>query len=207
MKKIVLMALVLLIVNFSYARTDSGIMISITDSHKFIEFSNDGYQTMSGENQFSDFILKFTNISRNKLEINLVMNKSSGENVVSEFYLFNYDMTGYGIEVGKVISIGLFNIGNINVECEFTAGLFGMLYLKREIEKIEEYMDIDSYKYVTDLLKHQYGFYTTVRAKIKTGVVNLYLGVQSQLPIMDNTFSDSDSIHLFKSYLFAGISF
>jgi len=205
MKKSVLMVMILLIVNSLYTKTDSGIMVSISDSNKFMRFSNEGYRTMDGVNQFSDFILKFTNISRNKLEINLVMNKSKGENVVSEFYLFNYEMTGYGVEVGKVISVGLFSVGNVNVECDFVAGLFGMLYFNWEIEKIEEYTD--SYKNVTVLLLHRFGIYTTVRAKINAGAINLYLGVQSQLPFMDNMFSNSDSIQLFKSYLFAGISF
>ncbi|MEN8153439.1 MAG: hypothetical protein ABFR75_05400 [Acidobacteriota bacterium] len=209
MKKITLILMALLITNSVTAKTESGIFVSLLNSQKFIGFSDTGYGTVSGENKFSDFMLKFVNISRNKFEINLVFNKSRGENVNGEFYLFNYDMTGYGVELGKVISVWLFDIGEINIECEFTAGLFGMLYMKREIEKLEEYENVDSNELVNSsaILKQRFGFYTTIRTLINLRSINLYLGLQSQLPLIDNTFSGSNSRQLFKSYLFAGISF
>jgi len=207
--KRILVALIVLFVffNLESSMLKNGGVLTFTTNFKYMEFTEVGYGEAPGSNDFSNMIIKFTNISENRIELNLVGTFLNGSNVRTDNKLINFKRYGIGVEIGKVISIKTFEIQSQPVFLDFVLGLYGVFNIKDNKTILEDYRDPLSLEEEEKNSQFQIGLYTSARFVIPVKKLRLLIGYQINVPISSAEYSQANSLQLIKSYGYIGIVF
>jgi hypothetical protein len=158
----------------------------------------------------SDLFFGVSLCLKNQLEVNLLYNRST-EDFGSDPQTVSYDKDGFGLEIGKVIHIHLFNKSNFDVSIEFVGGGYGMLYPFKKINSGRNFAFFDKSDIPgADDLYYQAGFYWCVRLQyLIAKKASIDIGFKSLVPVRSNEFIETrgEEILLIKSFFLIGISF
>lgn len=204
--KWLLLLLVILIPCTSRAEFSTGIHLSLGQLHySFKDFSNTGDTAVSGEP--NDLFLGFSLHCKNRFEINIVYNRATGE-IKRGFWMIDFDKDGFGLDLGKVISIDLFKRNSLSFSAEFAAGFYTMIYPILNIRQTD--LRTGKTEEIEDSSHHQTGFYWSIRLKnLIGGKLSIDLGFKSLIPFSSNELVSTlgEEILLYKNFLTVGISF
>ncbi len=175
--------------------------------YNFKTFTGSGIPDIDGRPK--DLIVGFSLSYKNQVELNLIYNRTSGDIAIGNRQ-YSYDKDGFGIELGKIIPIHLFEKSGFDVSAEFAAGGFAITASNKSIYAFKDDLYISPTDAAVGKSHYQVGLYWA--ARLKTRIFKkaaVYLGFKSLLPFKSNEFyiDEDKKILLYKSYLYLGISF
>lgn len=204
--KCLLLWLGLMIPLLGHGDFSTGIHLSLGQLHySFKDFADPNGPGLEGKP--NDLFLGFSLYFKNRFEVNVVYNRASGE-ISRDYRLVNYDKDGFGLDVGKVLSLDLFKKGSLTLSADFVAGLYAMVYPILNIRQTDR--RTGQTEELDDPSHHQLGFYWTVRLRnLIGGKLSIDLGFKSLIPFKSNEFVSSlaEEILIYKNFLYIGISF
>lgn len=156
-----------------------------------------------------DLIVGFSLFYKNQVELNVIYNRTTGDIAIGDRQ-YSYDKDGFGIELGKIIPIHLFEKSGFDVSAEFAAGGFFITASNKSIYAFRDDLYISPVDSGVGGSHYQVGLYWAARLKTRIfKKASVYLGIKSLLPIKSNEFyiDEDKKILLYKSYLYLGISF
>jgi hypothetical protein len=190
----------------AYGDFSTGIHLSLGQLHySFKDFASPNGPGLEGKP--NDLFLGFSLYFKNRFEVNVVYNRASGE-ISRDYRLVNYDKDGFGLDVGKVLSLDLFKKGSLSLSADFVAGLYAMVYPILNIRQTDR--RTGQTEELDDPFHHQLGFYWTVRLRNLIGKkLSIDLGFKSLIPFKSNEWASSlgEDILIYKNFLTIGISF
>lgn len=175
--------------------------------YNFKTFTGSGIPAIDGRPK--DLIVGFSLSYKNQVELNVIYNRTTGDIAIGDRQ-YTYDKDGFGIELGKVIPIHLFEKSGFDVFAEFAAGGFAITASNKSIYVFKDGLYIGAEDSGVGGSHHQVGLYWAVRLKtLISKRASVYLGIKSLLPIKSNEFfiDEDNKVLLYKSYLYLGISF
>jgi hypothetical protein len=192
-----------------WGETKTGFFLSLGHLHySYKTFTRAEDSNLVGEP--SDLFFGVSLCLKNQFEVNLLYNRST-EDFGSDPQTVSYDKDGFGLEIGKVIHIHLFNKSNFDVSIEFVGGGYGMLYPFKKINSGRNFAFFDKSDIPgADDLYYQVGFYWSVRLKyLIAKKASIDIGFKSLVPVRSNEFIETrgEEILLTKSFFLIGISF
>jgi len=175
--------------------------------YNFKTFTGSGIPAIDGRPK--DLIVGFSLSYKNQVELNLIYNRTTGDIAIGDRQ-YTYDKDGFGIELGKVIPIHLFEKSGFDVSTEFAAGGFVVTASNKSIYAFKDGLYLEGDKSEVGDSHYQVGIYWAVRLKtLISKKASVYLGMKSLLPFKSNEFyiDEDNKVLLYKSYLYLGISF
>jgi hypothetical protein len=193
---------------------DLGIYFSFHSSETLTVFTSQSVWNKDPQPTFRDTLLVLSSFLPNRHEFLVFGNIVKGEDVPIENGLWDTKKSTLGMGLGKVLTIPVrLPRAGLEFSLDFSAGPFFYLFLSNRYTHVS-----GTYKKEVEtasiLHRVQYGLYSTVRLRLERFKkhlqgLDLNLGLHFFMPFSNHEFNDDSTArhHLFKSFVFAGISF
>jgi hypothetical protein len=211
-KKIFLFVLGISLTSLVFA--ELGFYISFNSNETLKVFTSQYIVDKSPAPVFWDTLLMLSSFEPNRQEVFIFGNIIKGENIAMENGVWDTKKNALGMGFGKVLTLPI-SLSKFDVELrlDFSAGPFFNVFLSNQYTHISgqrtpEVEDGSIFKHI------QYGLYSTVRLrcvhfKNYFNALAANLGLHFIMPFSNHEFN-SDPVaryHLFKTFVFVGISF
>jgi hypothetical protein len=191
-----------------------GFYLSVNSNEDLKVFTNQYIIGQSPKPAFRDTLIMISSFEPNRQEFLFFGNIIKGENIAIEGGIWNTKKSTMGMGFGKVLTLPL-SLPKMDIEfcLDFSAGPFAYLFLSNEYTHVSgpRTHEVED----ASILKHvQYGLYSIIRLRLVhfknyLNAMAVNLGFHFFMPFSEHEFSSDPKAryHLFKTFVFVGISF